>query len=226
MSGLTDSPTSLHHISTVERAHCMSPDTVLGNLPTARTCERHKAIKLNCKNTRTHIIVVLRFPSTIHVTWMPSSDVTWLTAHSGIRLLINCIKINYLLYSNCSNIWLLIFNGMSSNKPCNSFLREAPYVFPVKLLSNTKGPINLLPSTPHHTFTEILLWKLVTLVPCGLIWEYVFTFRKLFTPSRVKDTSSLNKMTLISSGRAFIQWQKSIRWAWSPGSRCCNLLSW
>jgi hypothetical protein len=36
LSGLTDSPTSLHHISTVERAHCMSPDTVFGNLPTAR----------------------------------------------------------------------------------------------------------------------------------------------------------------------------------------------
>jgi len=34
--GLTDSPTSLHRIYTVERAHCMSPDTVFGNLPTAR----------------------------------------------------------------------------------------------------------------------------------------------------------------------------------------------
>jgi len=29
------------------------------------TCEWHKAIKLNYKNTRTHVIVVLRFPSTI-----------------------------------------------------------------------------------------------------------------------------------------------------------------
>jgi len=109
---------------------------------------------------------------------------------------------------------------MSSNKPGNSFLRKASYVFPVKLLSNTKGPINLLPGTPHHTFTENLLWKLVTLVSCGLSWDHVRTFRKLFTPSRVKDASSLNKMTLNSSGWAFIQWQKSIRWAWSPGSRC------
>ena len=30
------------------------------------TCEWHKAIKLNHKNTRTHVIVVLRVPSTIH----------------------------------------------------------------------------------------------------------------------------------------------------------------
>ena len=29
------------------------------------TCEWRKAIKLNYKNTRTHVIVVLRFPSTI-----------------------------------------------------------------------------------------------------------------------------------------------------------------
>jgi hypothetical protein len=36
LSGLTDSPNSLHRISTVERIHCMSPDTVFGNLPTAR----------------------------------------------------------------------------------------------------------------------------------------------------------------------------------------------
>ena len=30
------------------------------------TCEWHKAIKLNYKNTRTHGIIVLRIPSTIH----------------------------------------------------------------------------------------------------------------------------------------------------------------
>ena len=29
------------------------------------TCTRHKAIKLNYKNTRTHVIVVLRIPSTL-----------------------------------------------------------------------------------------------------------------------------------------------------------------
>ena len=51
---------------------------------------------------------------------------------------------------------------MSSNKPDNSFLRKASYVFPVKLCSNTKGPINLLPSIPHHTFKENLLRKWVT----------------------------------------------------------------
>jgi len=55
---------------------------------------------------------------------------------------------------------------MSSNKHGNSFLRKTLYVFPVKLLSNTKGLINLLPSKPHHTFTENHLWNLVTLVSC------------------------------------------------------------
>jgi hypothetical protein len=40
------------------------------------TCEWHKAITLNYKNTRAHVIVVLRVPSTIHDTWMPSTDVT------------------------------------------------------------------------------------------------------------------------------------------------------
>jgi len=49
------------------------------------TCEWHKTIKLNDKNTRTHVIVALRVPSTIHDTWMQSGDVTLLTAHSGIR---------------------------------------------------------------------------------------------------------------------------------------------
>jgi len=40
LSGLTDSPTSLHHVCAVRRAHCLSPDTVFGNLPNARihTC--------------------------------------------------------------------------------------------------------------------------------------------------------------------------------------------
>ena len=66
------------------------------------TCEWHNAIKLNYKNNRTHVIVVLRVPSTIHDTWMSSTDVTWLTAHSGISLLHNCTKIQYLYYSNCS----------------------------------------------------------------------------------------------------------------------------
>jgi len=48
LSGLTTSQTSLHHISTVERAHCMNPDTVFGNLPTAR---RHVIYVSFDKNT-------------------------------------------------------------------------------------------------------------------------------------------------------------------------------
>jgi len=48
------------------------------------TCEWHKVIKLNYKNTRTHVIDILKVPSTIHDIWMPSGDATWLTAHSGI----------------------------------------------------------------------------------------------------------------------------------------------
>jgi len=38
------------------------------------------------KKTRTQVIVVLRVPSTIYDTCMASTDVTWLTAYSGIRL--------------------------------------------------------------------------------------------------------------------------------------------
>ena len=44
------------------------------------TCEWHKVIKLNYKNTRTRVIVVLRLPSTIHDTSIPSRDVTHLSA--------------------------------------------------------------------------------------------------------------------------------------------------
>ena len=36
------------------------------------TCEWHKAIKLNYKNTRTRVIVVLSVPSTIHDSCIPS----------------------------------------------------------------------------------------------------------------------------------------------------------
>jgi len=140
------------------------------------TCEWHKSIKLNYKDTGTHVIVVLSVPSNIHDTRFPSGDATRLTAHSVISLLHNYF-------------WLRIINGMSSNKPGNSFRRKISYAFPVKLLSKTKGPINLLPSTPHHTFTVNLLWKLVTLVSYGLSWDHACTFRKLFTPSQVKDAS-------------------------------------
>ena len=80
---------------------------------------------------------------------------------------------------------------------------------------HTKGPINLLPSIPHHTFEENLLWKWVTHVVCGLRWAHVWTFRKLFMPSQVKDASSVNKIAFNSCGCAFTQWHKSIRLAWS-----------
>ena len=46
------------------------------------TCEWHKAIKLNYKNIRTRVIVILRVRSTIHYTVMSNANVTWLTAHS------------------------------------------------------------------------------------------------------------------------------------------------
>ena len=55
------------------------------------TYEWHKAIKLNYKNTRTHVIVVLRVPSTIHETEMPSTDVTWLTTSSPWRKYISSL---------------------------------------------------------------------------------------------------------------------------------------
>jgi len=44
------------------------------------TCEWHKAIKLNYKNTRTRVIVVVSVPSTIHDTSIPCRDVTRLSA--------------------------------------------------------------------------------------------------------------------------------------------------
>ena len=50
------------------------------------TCEWHEAIKLNYKNTRTHVIVVLRVPSTIHDTWMPSTDVTFWYFSNSVQL--------------------------------------------------------------------------------------------------------------------------------------------
>ena len=64
--------------------------TLISVLNVKLTCEWHKAIKLNYKKTRTHVIVVFRVSSAIHDTWMASTDVTWLTAHSGISLLHNC----------------------------------------------------------------------------------------------------------------------------------------
>jgi hypothetical protein len=48
------------HIKTVVSVMLMSV------LNIKLTCEWHKAIKLNYKNTRTHVIVVLSVPSTIH----------------------------------------------------------------------------------------------------------------------------------------------------------------
>jgi hypothetical protein len=36
LSGITDHPTLSHHISTVQRANCVSPNTILRNFPTTR----------------------------------------------------------------------------------------------------------------------------------------------------------------------------------------------
>ena len=41
LSGLTYSPSSSRHISTVWRAHCMSPNTVFGNFPLKDKCHLH-----------------------------------------------------------------------------------------------------------------------------------------------------------------------------------------
>ena len=103
------------------------------------TCEWHKAIKLNYKNTRTHVIVILRFPSTIHDKWMPSTDVTWLTAHSGISLLHNCTKIQYLLYSWIAVIWHhnqgRTWITLSANR-YSAWTRQKTTLFSVKYLRN------------------------------------------------------------------------------------------
>jgi hypothetical protein len=45
------------------------------------TFEWHKVFKLNYKNTRTNVVVVLKVPSTIHGTEMPSADVTLKEVH-------------------------------------------------------------------------------------------------------------------------------------------------
>jgi hypothetical protein len=41
-------------------------------------------------------------------------------------------------------------NRMSSNRPGNSFLKNS-CMLPIKLLSQTSGPINLLLSKPQHS---------------------------------------------------------------------------
>jgi len=116
-------------------------------------------------------------------------------------------------------IWPLTITGMFSSKPSNSFLRKNSYVFPVKLLSKTNGPINLLPSKPHHTFIDYLLLKVVTLVWCGFPWNHVHKFH-VFIPSWVKNTSFVNKMTLNNWGCAVIQKHRFLCWVRSPGLRC------
>jgi len=76
----------------------------------------------------------------------------------------------------------------------------------------------------HHTIhlQKIYFGRWLQLSHVDYLGTHVCTFCELFTPSRVKDDSSVNKMTPNSSGCACIQQQKSIRLAWSPGSRCCT----
>jgi hypothetical protein len=64
-----------------------------------------------------------------------------------------------------------LINGKSSNKVGNSFLRKNSYILHVKLLLKINGPIYLLLGKSHHTFTENILWKLVTLVSSAFPWD-------------------------------------------------------
>jgi len=50
------------------------------------TCERHKAIKLNYKNTRNHVIVGLRVPSTIHDMNAMHCLITKMEVHKQFRV--------------------------------------------------------------------------------------------------------------------------------------------
>ena len=55
------------------------------------TCEWHKAIKLNYKNTRTRVIVVLRLPSTLHrlqlICYLVTSELPCCSAHATVTAL-------------------------------------------------------------------------------------------------------------------------------------------
>jgi len=65
----------------------------------------------------------------------------------------------------------LTVNRKSSNKPGNSFIRKNSDMLHVKLLLKINGPIYLLLGKTHHTFTENILRKLVTLVSCAFPWD-------------------------------------------------------
>jgi hypothetical protein len=84
-------------------------------------------------------------------------------------------------------IWSLVINTVSSNKPDSSFITKNLYKSPVKLLSKTNGPTNLLLSKPNHIFTETLLYNLVTIVSHGFPWDHVHNFCEIFMLSQVKE---------------------------------------
>ena len=86
--------------------------------------------------------------------------------------------------------------------------------FPLNCFQTQKVRLTCYQS--HHT--ENLFWKFVTLVSCGLSWDHVCTFRGLFKPSRVKDASSVNKMTPNSYGCACIPF-----WAHSNTSKTTSV---
>jgi len=51
----------------------------------------------------------------------------------------------------------------------------------VKLQLKINGPIYLLLGKSHHTFTENILWKLVTLVSCAFPWDQMWILWIIFT---------------------------------------------
>jgi hypothetical protein len=92
-----------------------------------------KSLNWTTKKTRTHVIVVLRVPFTIHDTWLARTNVTWLTAHSGISLLDNRTKLQFLLYVFCrcksdsrESTWFSGIHGHIDNPgQCSDLQRES-----------------------------------------------------------------------------------------------------
>jgi hypothetical protein len=139
------------------------------------TCEWHKVIKLIYKNTRTHVIVVLSVPSTIHDTWMPSTDVTWLTAHSGISLLHNCTKIR--MHFRASVRWIAVIWHYTQRRTSirlsadrySSWTRQKTTLFSGHYLRNRStldigvlGYIGIV--WPKEHSTEV--WSVPPVTPC------------------------------------------------------------
>jgi hypothetical protein len=64
---------------------------------------------------------------------------------------------------------------------------------PIKLLPKTNSLINLLPSKPHHTFNENLLWKMI-IISCDFHDTHIHELHELFMLSKEQDNSSTNKI--------------------------------